>query len=60
MASSPERNIGVNIQEEMKKPYVKAFTSEFEVSDDKLVEAIKYLDGLAGGKFHSNRNTSDN
>lgn len=49
MASSPERNFGVNIQEEMKKPYVKAFTSEFEVSDDKLVEAIKYLDGLAGG-----------
>lgn len=56
MASSPERNI----QEEMKKPYVKAFTSEFEVSDDKLVEAIKYLDRLAGGKLHSNRNTSDN
>lgn len=60
MASSPERNFGVNIQEEMKKPYVEAYTSEFEVSDDILVEAIVYLDGLPGGKLHLNRYTSDN
>lgn len=55
MASSPEPNFGVNIQEEMNEPYVKAIRSQFDVPDDKLVEAIEYLGRLVGGKLHSNR-----
>lgn len=54
MASSPEPNFGVNIQEEMDEPYVDAYKSQFDVPYDKLVEAIEYLDRLDGGKLHSN------
>lgn len=49
MTSSPECNFGVNIQEEMNEPYVKAYRSQFDVPYDKLAEAIEYLDRLVGG-----------
>lgn len=45
----------VNIEEEMKEPYVLAFRSHFdseEVSEEKLATAIKYLNTLRGGKSH--------
>lgn len=54
MTSSPERNFGFDIQEEMNEPYVKAYRSQFDVPYDKLAEAIEYLDRLVGGKLHSN------
>lgn len=54
MTSSPECNFGVNIQEEMNEPYVKAYRSQFDVPYDILAEAIEYLDRLVGGKLHSN------
>lgn len=53
MASSPEPHFGVNIEEEMNQSYVKAYRSEFDVPDDKLVEAIEYLGRLPGGKLYS-------
>eukprot|EP00105_Crassostrea_gigas_P022807 XP_011442456.1 PREDICTED: uncharacterized protein LOC105338872 isoform X2 [Crassostrea gigas] len=42
----------VNIEEEMKEPYVLAFRSHFdleEVSNEKLATAIRYLNTLRGG-----------
>lgn len=45
----------VNIEEEMKKPYVLAFRSHFdleEVSEEKLATAIRYLNTLMGGKSY--------
>lgn len=53
MTSSPEPHFGVNIEEEMNQSYVKAYRSEFDVPDDKLVEAIEYLGRLVGGKLYS-------
>lgn len=45
MASSPEPHF----EEEKNRSYVKAYRSEFDVPDDKLVEAIEYLGRLPGG-----------
>lgn len=45
----------VNIEEEMKEPYVLAFRSHFdleEVSEERLATAIKYLNTLRGGKSY--------
>lgn len=45
----------VNIEEEMKEPYVLAFRSHFdleEVSNEKLATAIRYLNTLRGGKSY--------
>lgn len=45
----------VNIEEEMKEPYVLAFRSQFdleEVSNEKLATAIRYLNTLRGGKSY--------
>lgn len=53
MTSSPEPHFWVNIEEEMNQSYVKAYRSEFDVPDDKLVEAIEYLGRLVGGKLYS-------
>lgn len=54
MASSPEPHFGVNIEEEMNQSYVKAYRSQFDVPDDKLVEAFKYMVRLVGGRLHLN------
>lgn len=45
----------VNVEEEMKEPYVLAFRSQFdleEVSEEKLATAIRYLNTLRGGKSY--------
>lgn len=55
MTSSSEANVGIDIKEEMEKPYVKAYRAHFdekEVSDEKLVTAIKLMSRLDGGKSH--------
>lgn len=49
MASSPEPHF----EEEKNQSYVKAYRSEFDVPDDKLVEAFEYLGRLPGGKLYS-------
>ena len=44
----------VNIEEELRRDYVKEFRSEFDeeiVSEEKLKNAIMYLNTLRGGKF---------
>lgn len=57
MASSSEPNVGIDIKEEMEKPYVKAYRSQFkekDVSDETLVTAIELLSRINGGKSHIN------
>ena len=52
--ASSEPQPEVNIEEELRRDYVKEFRSEFDeeiVSEEKLKNAIMYLNTLRGGKF---------